>query len=298
MFKIIIGITLILVSLLPPISNKEVWEYSLREKIDESKEVVTQAEYSFIPSEIKKIDKASVTAKSAYFVDKKSGKILLDKNSDIRMPAASISKLMTAIIVVEKLKLSETIKVPRLKTRTGDAVMGLKAGEQLKVTELLHGLLLVSGSDAAITLANYVAGSEEEFVALMNERAILLGLNNTQFTNPVGWDESGNYSTSKDLTSIAEIALSNPTIARIVAKKSYLARNITGRKYILTNTNHLLNKNYLGIKTGTTYKAGECLATYYKDENREIIGVVLNSPNRFQETERIITLIKNSYNFR
>jgi D-alanyl-D-alanine carboxypeptidase (penicillin-binding protein 5/6) len=131
----------------------------------------------------------------------------------------------------------------------------------------------------------------------MNEKATILGLENTQFTNPVGWDETGHYSTVHDLAILTKVALTNPTIKEIVAKKT--ARIVTGngRTYILTSTNLLLDGHFLGAKTGTTYAAGECLASYYRDDDKEIVGVILNSPNRFSETKDIVDWVNSNFRF-
>lgn len=233
---------------------------------------------------------------AALFSDYSSGEILFSKNKDKKLQIASTTKLMTALVAIEKTKPNDVITVPAFTVKPLDTTMGLSAGDKLKVSELLHGLLIESGADAAETLAIRIGGSEQGFAALMNERAAKLGLTNTQFTNPVGHDSSGNYSTASDLVKLARVAVTNPQVAEIVAKPSYTATSETGKKYYLVNTNKLLGgAGYKGIKTGTTFDAGQCLITLYNDGERDIIGVVLASPDRFSETRNIIEWTKRSY---
>jgi D-alanyl-D-alanine carboxypeptidase len=159
----------------------------------------------------------------------------------------------------------------------------------------MHGLLIESGADAALTISNELGG-EQQFVALMNEKAALLGLKDTQFTNSVGYDDEGHYSTAQDLVRLGRIALTSPTIADIVQKPKYTLTDEAGRKYSLVNTNKLLSdKRIKGIKTGTTFEAGECLVTLYDDGEKKILGVVLNSPDRFSETSQILSWAKQTF---
>jgi D-alanyl-D-alanine carboxypeptidase (penicillin-binding protein 5/6) len=204
--------------------------------------------------------------------------------------------LMTALIVVENAKLTDIVTVPILVTQPLDTNMGLAVGDKITVNDLLHGLLIESGADASLALSNFVAGSEQKFVALMNERAAKLGIKDTQFTNSIGHDDTGHYSTASDIVKISRVALSNPQIAEIVSKKSYTATSTEGKKYFLSNTNLLLGTPYyMGIKTGTTFMAGQCLSSIYDDGVRRVYGVVLGSFSRFTETEDILEWTKRSY---
>lgn len=300
MFKLILALCLLILTFAPDTDTKLRLQQNLRDKIDSSSQV-TQSQQ--IPSDgLTTVDitenfrQKTASAKAAYFVDVKTGQILLKKNSDTRLPMASLSKLMVALVALDQSNLDDVLTVPSSRSHTGDALMYLKEGDRINVDGLLHGILLNSGSDAALTLADGIAGGEAEFVALMNERANTLGLKNTQFLNTVGWDETGNYTTAHDLAILSQVALSNPTIKNIVKKRSALVKSESGRSYLLTNTNYLLDsKNYLGTKTGTTYGAGECLSIYYKDSEKEVVGIVLNSANRFPETAEIIDWISNNY---
>ena len=300
MFKILLATTLLLISFLPNTENKTILEDNIKQQIGRTPRITDEKTYTqpVITTERSESFQPLLTsATAAYFLDIKSGEVLLKKNAEKRLPMASITKLMTALIVMEKLDMNDVLTVPRTSTRLGDSTAGLVYGDRLTTFNLLQGLLINSGSDAALMLAKNISGSEAEFVALMNERATILGLSDTQFTNPVGWDDNGHYSNAHDLAILTSVALRNPTINEIVQKKTAKVVSTAGRTYSLTNTNLLLNDYYLGAKTGTTYDAGQCLASYYKNGDQEIIGVVLNSPDRFSETRQVIEWINNNYIF-
>jgi serine-type D-Ala-D-Ala carboxypeptidase (penicillin-binding protein 5/6) len=249
-----------------------------------------------IPLKTDPLSQATNYSKAAYFIDMKSGEVLYAKNENAKLPMASTTKLMTAIVAIEHLNLNQTVTVKPLNTLPLDSVMGLAPGYKIKVSELLNGLLIESGADAAETLAVATSGTENKFVALMNEKAKLFGLTNTQFTNSVGHDDSGNYSTAKELSALARIALSNKTIADIVRKQTYVATTESGKTFYLSNTNLLLSDpNYKGVKTGTTTDAGQCLITLYDDGTRQILGVVLDSPDRFGETSSVVDWTKQAF---
>lgn len=292
------------VSLLPYSSQKIAWENKLKEKLV-PKVSSEQAEDKLAPIELKKIPEKSANfsqtalySNAALFVDVQSGEILYEKDSKRKLPMASTTKLMTALVAVEKLKPDEVITVPSYTTRPLDSTAGLIVGDKLTVRELLHCLLIESGADAALTFSSRISGGEHAFAALMNERAAKLGLSNTQFTNSVGYDDSGHYSTAEDLAKLAKVALSNKQVAEIVAKPSYVATSENGRGYSLSNTNKLVGTSFFkGVKTGTTFSAGECLISLYDDGTRKIIGIVLSSPSRFYETQKAIDWISSNFTF-
>lgn len=300
MFKIFLAAALLLISYLPNTDNKANLENEIKKQIGQTPITTENNNYTQSVTTTEKAENfqpLTASAAAVYFLDIRSGEVLLEKNAEKRLPMASITKLMTALIVAERLEMNEVLTVPLTSTRPGDSTAGLVYGDRLTVYNLLQGLLINSGSDAASALAKNISGSEADFVALMNEKATILGLSDTQFTNPVGWDDNGHYSTVHDLANLTSVALSNPTINEIVKKKTAKVVSTTGRTYYLTNTNLLLNDYYLGAKTGTTYDAGQCFASYYRTVNQEIIGVVLNSPNRFSETKQIIEWIDDNYIF-
>jgi D-alanyl-D-alanine carboxypeptidase (penicillin-binding protein 5/6) len=302
MLNSIIAICLIVVGLMPASYIKSNLETKLQNRLVPVDTRGNDNEYneaylvSPIPEKALNYQGISSSSSAALFVDVASGEILFEKNKDKRLPMASTTKLMTALVAVSETEPSDLVTVPAYKTLPLDTTMGVSTGDKLRVSELLHGLLIESGADAALALSNHIGGTEERFVAMMNERAAKLGLTDTQFTNSIGHDENGHYSTATDLVKLSRIVLSNPLIAEIVAKPTYTATSESGKKYYLSNTNILLGGNtFVGVKTGTTYAAGQCLISLYKEGEKEIIGVVLGSSDRFYETKGIIDWTKRNF---
>lgn len=300
MLKFLVALLVFFLSFLPSTSKTEKKIESLKEYVNgtQNREIARNLNDFFVTEKIDDFKKLSTSAAASYLVDERSGLVLYEKNSNQKLPPASLAKLMTAIVVVSEANLSEIVTVKKQKTQPLDSTMWLVTGDKLSVEDLLHGLLINSGSDAALNLAEHVSGDSENFVALMNEKAKNLGLTETQFTNPVGWDEPGNFSTAKDLTNLSRIALKNQKIKEIVNKKSYNARALNGRLYPLYNTNILISQpGFYGVKTGTTYDAGQCLTFIYDNDKTTMVGTVLNSKERFIETESLIRWAKGNYIF-
>jgi len=225
-----------------------------------------------------------IAARAAALVDRGSEAMLWSKKADLALPMASTTKLMTALIALESLSPDDVVTVP-VAAIIGNASMGLSAGEQVSVLALLYGALLPSGNDAAMTLAITAAGSEAAFVERMNQRASEWGLNKTHFVNPHGLDAPDHISSAGDLSVLARRALDNPVIAEVVSTPQ-----ITIEGYPLTNTNLLLT-NYdgvYGVKTGTTDEAGQVLIAAADNGHGDALTVVLNSPDRFTETPRML----------
>jgi D-alanyl-D-alanine carboxypeptidase len=222
-------------------------------------------------------------------VDLATNKVLTSKDSDKRLQIASVTKLMTAYVILkEESNLNRVITVPPLTGQPDDAVMGLATGDEVTIRTLLDGLLINSGADAAQTLAIANAGSVEAFVAKMNTAAQSLNLTNTHFANPVGWDDQNNYSSAKDLTELTRILLRNQIFSAIVSTKNMTVTTSTGRAIPLSTTNQLLYESgYLGVKTGFTNGADECLISLYREGDNEILTAVLGSSARFVETDSI-----------
>jgi len=229
-------------------------------------------------------------------VDLKTGQTIYQKNSDKKMQIGSLTKLMTTILAYENLRLDEVVAVPALSSQPGEAIMGLKKDEKIKAGELIQATLIHSAGDAAHTLAVSIAGSEKEFAKLMNKRASEFQLKNTNFENSIGFDSKENFSTADDLLNLTRIFLQDEYFRKIVSRREYVASNEAGRKYFLQNTNRLLdNKNIYGVKTGYTYGAGECLIALSKNNEREILTIVLNNPSRFDETTRLINWFSEAF---
>ena len=235
------------------------------------------------------VEDYTASAGAVYSIDLDSDETLTSKNTDKQLQIASLTKLMTAYIILKEEKdLDRVVPVTSLNPQVGDSTMGLVIGDKMTIRGLLDGLLIPSGSDAAETLAIANGGSVAAFVAKMNTTAKDLNLTNTHFANPVGWDDTANYSTAKDLTELTRILLRNETFTEIVQTKTKTVTTVGGRALPLATTNQLLyNSGFSGVKTGYTFGAGECLISLYKDGKTEILTTVIGSGARFSETESI-----------
>lgn len=233
-----------------------------------------------------------LTAVSAISYDISNDSLLFEKEPGKRLPMASLTKIMTAIIALENLDLSQKVKVTHSAATIGEDSMGLTEGEELTVEELLHGLLMTSGNDAAETIAQTSKFGRSRFLHLMNQKAEDLGLSNTRFTNPSGLEGDGEqYSTAKDLMIMTRYALQNPTFARIVSTYSYdIPATDTHKEFQLINETNLLTSypGVKGVKTGYTYEAGYCLVTYLEYEGHQIVAVVMNSQDRRVEMASLL----------
>lgn len=232
-----------------------------------------------------------VVASAALLMDSQTGQILYERNAHGRREPASTTKILTAIIILEESNLADKVKVSKRAARTPGSTMHLKAGEVHSVHDLIHGLLLRSGNDAAVALAEHHSGSVEAFAAKMNQRAQQLGAKASQFKNPHGLPDPQHYTTAYDLALITQYAMRHPRFAQIVASRS------TGLKYeelrrevIMHNTNALLHMlpEADGVKTGTTGNAGRCLVFSGTREGQRLIGVVLNDRNRFGDAATLL----------
>ena len=228
----------------------------------------------------------AVTARAALVVDLDAGQTLYSLRPNELLPPASTVKLMTALVTVRRADLNTRVSVSAGAASTPGSRMGLAPGETLTVRDLLYGLLLPSGNDAAVALAEHVAGSEEAFVGLMNETAAELGLRGTHFTNAHGSDEPGETTSAADLVIMARAVLAYPTLAQIVATPT---ARIAGRA--LTNTNELLGayRGADGVKTGTTDAAGECLVASVTRDGHRLLTVVLGSRDRYADTRTLLS---------
>jgi D-alanyl-D-alanine carboxypeptidase (penicillin-binding protein 5/6) len=226
-----------------------------------------------------------ITAASALVVDLVTGERLFDKASTEARPPASTAKLMTALVVADEVPLNDVVLVSPAAAATTGSRMGLTAGERLTVRELLYGLLIPSGNDAAVALAEHVAGSQADFVDLMNARARAMGLNSTLFVNVHGLDAAGQLTSAADLVVLAKAVLQNQGLANIVTLGS---ATVAGRQ--LQNTNELLGTydGVNGIKTGTTDNAGECLIASVTRDGRTTILVELGSQERFVDARKLL----------
>lgn len=218
-----------------------------------------------------------------------TGTILESSNHDAKLPMASTTKIMTAIVCIEHTKPEEKVKITAQSAGTEGSSMYLKTDEIITVENLLYGLMLVSGNDAANALAIHVGGSIEKFADMMNQKAEELGLTNTRFENPSGLYSEGHYTSAHDLAKLTAYALKNETFAKIVATKSYTADGRT-----LVNHNRLLREldGCIGVKTGYTRDCGRCLVSAVKRDNVTLICVTLNCPDDWRTHK---TLYENNF---
>lgn len=218
-----------------------------------------------------------VSASCAILVDAESGRVLMEKNADEERAIASITKLMTALVAVESTSdLDRTVTIQKEWTLAEGSSMYLREGEELTLRELLYGLLLVSGNDAALAIAGFCAGDTDTFVEWMNLRAQELGMEHTHFVNPNGLPAEGHYSTVADMAKLAIVVMEQPDLAEIVGTKSV---TMAGRT--MTNHNKLLwrYEGCVGMKTGYTDAAGRTLVSCAERDGQRLIAVTLNAPN-------------------
>ncbi len=228
---------------------------------------------------------------AAIVFDVETGEVLWRRNPVKRVPIASITKIMTALLVVENTRAKDKVRIPKdALNYVGSGVGLLPKGRHVTIEALLHGLLLPSGNDAAIALADAVAGSRAQFVARMNAKARLLGLHCTHFASPSGI-EDGDRSCAADLAALTRIVMAKTRIARIVRKAHAAVRfPIKGGKLYLNSTNPLLRMGYrgtIGLKTGDTDKAGRCLIAVVRRGGRTLAAIVLHSPDPQLQVRRL-----------
>jgi D-alanyl-D-alanine carboxypeptidase (penicillin-binding protein 5/6) len=235
--------------------------------------------------------KPSVPAGAAVLMDWRTGAVLYAKQADQRRDPASTTKVLTAILALERGNLNDRVQISRRAAGTPGSRMHLRAGEVYSLHDLLYGLLLRSGNDAAVAIAEHLAGSVEEFARWMNEKARAIGAKNSHFTNPHGLTEPDHYSTAYDLAVITRYALQNPVFRSVVAvKQAPITFEYLNRDVILHNTNQLLHSlpGADGVKTGTTAAAGQCLIASATREEQKLIAVVLHAGNRWAESSRLL----------
>lgn len=230
-----------------------------------------------------------LSSEAALIKDLNSGKVIYQKNPGKKLSPASITKLMTAIIGVNHFKMDDLLTVPG-QALVGGSTMNLISGEKLTFRSLLYGMMLNSGNDAAYTIALNYPGGVNMFVSQMNKKVKELGLVDTNFDNPAGFDSPNNYSSAYDLSQIASLAAQTQELQRVVATKetSVMAYD-SGKVHYLKNLNKLLGEDgILGLKTGYSEKSGENLVTLVEKNSNKILTVVLNSKDRFGETRKLI----------
>ncbi|MBB5323478.1 D-alanyl-D-alanine carboxypeptidase [Anoxybacillus tepidamans] len=241
--------------------------------------------FSCIPKQTKA---QGVSAQSAILMEQTSGRVLFEKDAYTKRRIASITKIMTAIIAIESGKMNDTVTVSSRAVRAEGSSVYLKEGEKIKLRDLVYGLMLRSGNDAAIAIAEYVGGSVEGFVFLMNQKAEEIGMRNTHFANPHGLDDVENhYSTAYDMALLMRYAMHNEEFRKISGTKVYRAPNPDEKwDRIWRNKNKLLTNLYeycTGGKTGYTKRAKRTLVTTAEKDGMELIAVTLNAPDDWND---------------
>ena len=232
-----------------------------------------------------------LSAASAILIEVGSGRVLYEHKADIQRPMASTTKIMTALVAAELCRPEDILKVQADCTKIEGASLYLEEDEQLTLLDMLYGLILRSGNDAAAAIAKYVAGDVGHFVSLMNQRAWMLGMDNTNFGNPHGLDSDGHYSTARDMARVGVEFLSVPLLRQICIADEYVSRELTtGRVRLFKNNNKLLVRDprACGIKIGWTEEAGRCLVAAAKAGEIGLVAVVLAAPDLYTDVSKLL----------
>ncbi|MBF8250184.1 MAG: Peptidase protein [Candidatus Levybacteria bacterium] len=238
-----------------------------------------------------------LTAKAIIIMDKDSKTVLFAKNPNLLFSMASTTKIMTALVALDYYKMDDVLTI---QTENVEGVnVGFKVGEKLKFADILYAMLLPSGNDAALALAQNYPGGKDAFVKKMNEMAHLFHLNNTNFADSIGLEDSRDYTTPLDLARLASKTMENEIFAKIVATKAWEITDVTGgNKYSLTNLNKLLGiQGVNGVKTGYTTEAGQVLVTSKKEGDHTLIIIVMDSQDRFFDTSKLLYKISGNVNY-
>ena len=242
-------------------------------------------------------------AKSAILIEASSGKILYEKNKDDKYAPASMTKMMSLLLIMENidngnLRMDEVVRVSKYASSMGGSQIFLEENEEMKVEDLLKGITIGSANDATVALAERIGGSEESFVEMMNKKANELGLKNTSFKNTTGLDEANHYSTANDMSIIASELVKHKKILEFSSIYETYLRTDTENKFWLVNTNKLVRfyPGVDGLKTGYTEEAGYCLTATINKDNMRLIAVVMGEPTSNIRNSEVSTLIDYGYN--
>ena len=241
-------------------------------------------------------------AKSAILVETTTGKVLYDKNKDEKRSPASMTKIMTLLLAMEKLEdktisLADEVRISKNAAGMGGTQIFVEENSLVSVETLLKGIGIASANDAAVAIAEYIGGSEENFVNMMNEKAKSLGCKNTNFKNPHGLDEEGHYTTAYDLSLIARELLKYPLALKITSTyEDYI--EVSGENHWLVNTNKLIRfySGMDGLKTGYTDKAGYCLTATMEKNNMRLLSIVMGESSKDNRTEDTISMMEYGFN--
>ena len=285
---------IILVLLLVMVNNFFVYADDENELLNEP--IIEENDKKEIEAAASSNTKPTINSRRYAIYDRLSGRCIYGKDENKQTAMASTTKIMTAIIVVENCKLEDVVTITAKAAGTGGSTLGINKNDKITVNDLLYGLMLRSGNDAAVALAIHTAGSLEEFANMMNQKAKQLNLKNTHFVTPHGLDNEEHYTTAYELAKITDYALKNKTIAKIVATKSTTIY-INEMPRQINNTNELLGnvEGVYGVKTGFTNNAGRCLVTSVKRGDMDLIVVVLGADTRKDRAKDSMKLIEYAF---
>jgi serine-type D-Ala-D-Ala carboxypeptidase (penicillin-binding protein 5/6) len=221
----------------------------------------------------------------------KSGNVLYQHDAGKRMSPASLTKIMSALVILERGQLDDFVTISPNAARAHKTHLRVKAGQVFRLEDLLKAMLIVSANDACLAAVEHVGGDEAQFVTLMNGKAVALGLSDTHFSNGCGFDGPDHYSTAEDLATLSVIALDQPIFRQLVREERAIITPVNGhRSYLLHNTNRLLGRipGVEGIKTGFTSKAGRCLIAKVSQNGSDLLLVILNSKRRWNTATSLI----------
>lgn len=240
-------------------------------------------------------------SKNIIVIDRKTLLPLYEKNAYDKVAMASTTKIMTCIIAIENCSLNETVTVSKNSATVYGSTLGLSSDMKISMNDLLYGLMLRSGNDCAIAIAEHISGSVEKFSELMNSKANELNLKNTNFVTPHGLDDPKHYTTAYDLAILTDYSLKNETFKNIVSTKTHTI-SLNGYPRTISNTNELLGNldGVYGVKTGFTFEAGRCLVSSCRRDNLDIIVVVLGADTkkiRTTDSSKLINYIYNTYKY-
>lgn len=238
----------------------------------------------------------AVEAKAWALVDARTGEVIASHAAAKRLPIASTTKLMTAWVSMHEMPLGKIVHAAPYEAEYGESLLGMRTGQQISVRDLLYGLILRSGNDAAHTLALSAAGSTQRFVTEMNRRAAALGLANTHYANPVGLDQRGNYSSAADLATLTRHLLSIPAFARIADSRSAVLRSVHPRRRIDTINELLLMAPWVtGVKTGHTWGAGYVLVGSGGRKGVDLLSVLIGAPTDEARFDGSLALLERGF---
>lgn len=246
------------------------------------------------------VDFDKFLGKAALVVDATTSAVLFEKNSQQKLPPASLTKIMTSLVALGEHNLTDTVKISKDCTQVDGVKVGFVSGQNFSVSSLLYALLLPSASDAACALSQLSpeSSSSAKFVSEMNKKTADLGLLQTHFTNPVGLDDPNHFSTAKDLLTLSQAFLLNKDLSAMAGTYQRKITTVDGQQsFGLKNTNELLalDTGFKGLKTGSLSKDYGCLAFLYEKDGHQILGVILGSPDRFADARNLVAWIFSSY---